>query len=609
MCFNECKIVFFFFSGKVVSSKGGERVKFNGLSERLNKVSAQFVDSIEARNFKLQTSELNPTLKTSFEKLLSGTNTQHIFEQFGQKFVRLNPNGKQLYVDPILVIGADGVGTKLKIAQNIGKHDTVGIDLVAMSVNDILCNGAKPLTFLDYYACDRFNDNKSVDIVKGIADGCLLGECSLVGGDPIELPQIYTKDEYDLAGFAMGVVENGRLLPRVDEIADGDYVIALPSSGVHSNGFSLVHKVLAKANATYKDPAAFSNSGKTFGEEFLTPTKIYVGPIVALLEEKKIKAIAHITGGGLLENIPRVLPKHLAVHLDADKMFIPPIFAWMANVGEIANDELQRTYNCGIGLILVVSKQYALELESRLKFVLDAKIVGMVKQRKATEPQVLIDDQKFTARLQSAKNLLVQAKKRVAVLISGNGSNLQALIDATRDTNFGINAEIVLVLSNKSEAYGLKRAENANIPHKTISHLTFRSCAKPRVEFDRALTAELEKYNVDIVCLAGFMRILSEEFVRRWKGKLINIHPSLLPKYPGLNAQQQAIEDSPRDTVSGCTIHFVDEGVDTGAIILQETVPIYEKDTVDSLTERIHHAEHYAFPHALRLIASDLVKF
>lgn len=585
------------------------RVKFDGLSENLQKVSVKYVDSLQAQNVSLKSNGPDTKLQTSVEKMLRETNTQHVYEHFGQKFVRLNPDGKQSYADPILVIGADGVGTKLKIAQNIQKHDTVGIDLVAMSVNDILCNGAKPLTFLDYYACDRFTHEKSENIIKGIADGCLHGECSLVGGDPIELPQIYTKDEYDLAGFAMGVVENGQLLPRVDEIADGDYVIALPSSGVHSNGFSLVHKILAKANVTYADPAPFSNDGKSFGEEFLTPTKIYVAPIVPLLQERKIKAIAHITGGGLLENIPRVLSKQLSVHLDAEKMFIPPIFAWLASQGNIENAELQRTFNCGIGLILIVGKQHAIEIESRLKFVLNAKIVGNVKQRKVNEAQVVIDDLKFTTSLQKTQQLLTQRKKRVGVLISGSGTNLQALIDATRDTNFGINGEIVLVISNKSDAFGLKRAETAKIPNITVSHLSFRSCTKPRVEFDRRLTAELEKHQVDIVCLAGFMRILSEEFVRHWKGKLINIHPSLLPKYPGLHAQEQAFKDSPRDTVSGCTVHFVDEGVDTGAIIWQESVPILKQDTVEALTERIHKAEHYAFPHALRLLANDIIKF
>lgn len=577
------------------------------MAESVKQRSAGFVDSIVARNFNLKVDQ-DEALKTKLDKLLDATNTPYTYEHCGQKFVRLNANGRKLYEDPILVIGADGVGTKLKIAQQIGKHDSVGIDLVAMSVNDILCNGAKPLTFLDYYACDRFSHDKAVDIVSGIADGSKLGECALVGGDPIELPQIYTKDEYDLAGFAMGVVENGRLLPRVDEIADGDYVIALPSSGVHSNGFSLVHKVLAKANATYTDTAPFSNTGKSFGEEFLTPTKIYVAPIVPLLDERKIKAIAHITGGGLLENIPRVLPDHLAVHLDADKMFIPPIFAWMASVGDIANTELQRTYNCGTGMILIVSKQHALEIESRLKFELKATIVGCVKQRKSNEPQVVIDDQKFTRTLNRTKEIMTKPKKRVGVLISGTGSNLQALIDATSDTNFGINAEIVLVLSNKPDVMGLKRAQKANIANKTISHLSYRSCANPREEFDRALTAELDKHKVDIVCLAGFMRILSTEFVRRWKGKLINIHPSLLPKYPGLDAAKQAFEDSPRDQVTGCTVHFVDEGVDTGDIIWQETVPILREDTVETLTNRIHKAEHHAFPHALRLLANEAVQ-
>lgn len=554
------------------------------------------------------------SLKTRIDKLLLKTNTKHVFEHGEERFIRLNVDEKRSYTDPILVIGADGVGTKLKIAQMIGKHETVGIDLVAMSVNDILCNGAEPLTFLNYYACNHRNDvDLAESVVDGIASGSIQSECALVGdaGDagPIELPHIYHEPkEYDLAGFAMGVVENGRMLPRVDEIADGDVVIALPSSGVHSNGFSLVHKVLTKANVTYTDPAPFSNRGQTFGEEFLTPTRIYVAPIVPLLKESKIKAIAHITGGGLLENIPRVLPKHLAVHLDADKMFIPPIFAWMRNVAQINNDELQRTYNCGIGLILIASKQAALEIETRLKFSLHAKIIGTVKTRKPTDHEaVQIDDRKFTASLQRTIDILQQPKKRVAVLISGTGSNLQALIDATNDTNFGINAQIVLVLSNKSEAYGLKRAEAAGIPHKTISHLSFRSCTKPRVEFDRAITAELEKYQVDLVCLAGFMRILSDEFVRRWTGKLINIHPSLLPKYPGLAAQRQAFEDSPRDPVSGCTVHFVDEGVDTGKIIWQEQVPIRNDDTIETLTQRIHTAEHYAFPQALRLLANELM--
>lgn len=341
----------------------------------------------------------------------------------------------------------------------------------------------------------------------------------------------------------------------------------------------------------------------------MRPTRIYAGVIAPLLRTNKIKAIAHITGGGLSENIPRVLSNNLAVHLNAEKMDIPPVFSWLSENGNIVNEELQRTFNCGIGLILIVSKENAQEIETHLKFGSHAKTIGFVKNRAQNEKQVLIDDKKFTANLQRMKNNLSKPKKRVGVLISGNGSNLQALIDASRDSAMGCNAEIVLVLSNKDSAFGLKRAESAGIAHKTISHLDFKNEANPREAFDRALTHELEQANVDIVCLAGFMRILSSEFVRRWKGKLINIHPSLLPKYPGLHAQKQAIEAKPRDKESGCTVHFVDEGVDTGDIICQETVPILNDDSEDSLSERIHKAEHYAFPNALRLLANGLVNY
>lgn len=343
---------------------------------------------------------------------------------------------------------------------------------------------------------------------------------------------------------------------------------------------------------------------KKIGEELLTPTKIYTEAIKPLLHSNKIKAIAHITGGGLLENIPRILPDHLAVHLNAAEMNIPPVFAWLASVGNIANHELQRTYNCGIGLILVVPKTSVVEVLALLKHTNDARVLGTVRARKEAAPQVVIDDAAFTLNIRNVQRNLLTPKKRVGVLISGTGSNLQALIEATRDSAFGSHAEVVLVISNKDNVLGLKRAADAGIPHKVISHLTFKDSPSPREAFDRAMTAELEAHNVDLICLAGFMRILSAEFVRRWKGNLVNIHPSLLPKYPGLHAQQQALDATPRDTHSGCTVHYVDEGVDTGAIICQEMVPILDGDTEDSLTQRIHKAEHYAYPRALRSLAT-----
>lgn len=323
-----------------------------------------------------------------------------------------------------------------------------------------------------------------------------------------------------------------------------------------------------------------------------------------MLHSKKIKAIAHITGGGLLENIPRVLPDHLAVQLDASQINIPPVFAWLAATGNITNVELQRTYNCGIGLILIVAKEFVEDVLNILRIEHDGKLLGLVRTRTNLESQVIIDDQQFTWNLQNVQRNLTRPPKRVGVLISGTGSNLQALINASQNSAFGANAKIVLVISNKENVLGLKRASEAGITTKVISHLVFQSCDNPREAFDRAITAELEAQNIDIVCLAGFMRILSAEFVRRWKGNLINIHPSLLPKYPGLHAQKQAFEASPRDQYTGCTVHYVDDGVDTGAIILQEKVLILPNDTEDTLTQRIHKAEHYAFPNALRLLCS-----
>lgn len=287
-------------------------------------------------------------------------------------------------------------------------------------------------------------------------------------------------------------------------------------------------------------------------------------------------------------------------------MHISPVFAWLAANGNIVNAELQRTFNCGIGLILICAKEHANTIAAQLKHQHHARVVGTVKTRAINGKQVVIDDAKFTANLDRVKRNLFEPRKRVGVLISGNGSNLQALIDSTRDSAFGCNADVALVLSNKADAYGLKRAETAGIPYRTISHLAFKDAPNPRVAFDAALTAELERANVDIVCLAGFMRILSQEFVGRWNGKLINIHPSLLPKYPGLHAQKQALDAKPRDKESGCTVHFVDEGVDTGVIIFQEKVPILEDDDEDSLSQRIHKAEHFAFPNALRMLANRL---
>ncbi|KAJ8983963.1 hypothetical protein NQ317_008666 [Molorchus minor] len=260
------------------------------------------------------------------------------------------------YKEPMLVSGTDGVGTKLKIAQEMGIHDSIGIDLVAMCVNDILAHGAEPLFFLDYFACGSLDLNVAQQVITGIAEGCKQAGCSLIGGETAEMPDMYPKGEYDLAGFAVGAVERNQLIPNVNVIEDGDALIVLPSTGVHSNGFSLVRKVMKLAGVGYKDIAPFSRDNKSLGVELLAPTKIYVKSVIPAIKTGKVKAFAHITGG-LIENVPRVLPKHLAVQLDASKWSIPVVFPWLCATGGINEYEMLRTFNCGVGGILIVKNE------------------------------------------------------------------------------------------------------------------------------------------------------------------------------------------------------------------------------------------------------------
>ena len=255
---------------------------------------------------------------------------------------------------PVLVSGTDGVGTKLKLAFIMDKHDTVGIDCVAMCVNDIICCGAKPLLFLDYIAVGKNYPEKNADIVKGVADGCVQAGCSLVGGETAEMPGFYPEDEYDLAGFSVGVVDKDKVLDNTT-IKEGDVIIALPSSGVHSNGFSLVRKVFDVENNNIKEPVE-ELGGKSIGETLLTPTKIYVKPMLALFEQVKVKAVSHITGGGFYENIPRSLPEGFGAKIDKSAVKVLPIFEMIQKVGNIPERDMFNTFNMGVGMSIVVDK-------------------------------------------------------------------------------------------------------------------------------------------------------------------------------------------------------------------------------------------------------------
>jgi phosphoribosylformylglycinamidine cyclo-ligase len=266
--------------------------------------------------------------------------------------------------DPILVSTTDGVGTKLKLAIDTGKHDTVGIDLVAMCVNDLIVQGAEPLIFLDYFATGKLDVAAAAQVIAGIAEGCKQAGCALVGGETAEMPGMYHDGDYDLAGFAVGAVERDRLLPQKN-IAAGDVVLGLASSGVHSNGYSLVRKIVADQKLTWEAPAPFDVS-RSLGEALLTPTRIYVKPVLQAIRTGYVKALAHITGGGLLENIPRVLPDGIGVSLEAKSWQAPPVFRWLASAGGIDAYEMARTFNCGIGLVLIVATDHVAEVSAIL---------------------------------------------------------------------------------------------------------------------------------------------------------------------------------------------------------------------------------------------------
>lgn len=288
---------------------------------------------------------------------------------------------------PVLVSGTDGVGTKLKLAFIMDKHDTVGIDCVAMCANDIICCGAKPLLFLDYIACGKNVPERIAEIVSGIAEGCVQSDAALIGGETAEMPGFYPVDEYDLAGFCVGVVDKDKVLDNT-KMTEGDVVIALPSSGVHSNGFSLVRKVFDVENADIKTPVA-ELGGKSVGETLLTPTKIYVKPMTALFNEVTVKAVSHITGGGFYENIPRSIPDGFGAKIDKASLRILPIFDLIAKTGNIPERDMFNTFNMGVGMSIVVAKEDAEKTLEVLKANgEDAYIIGEIIK---SEEKVIIE--------------------------------------------------------------------------------------------------------------------------------------------------------------------------------------------------------------------------
>jgi phosphoribosylformylglycinamidine cyclo-ligase len=291
------------------------------------------------------------------------------------------------YREPVLVSGTDGVGTKLKLAMDLGIHDSVGIDLVAMCVNDLVVAGAEPLFFLDYYATGSLSVDTAAAVVAGIGRGCELAGCALIGGETAEMPGMYQGEDYDLAGFCVGVVEKSAIIDG-SRVGPGDLLLALPSSGVHSNGFSLVRRILELSGAGLDQPLGDS----TLGEVLLTPTRIYVKSLLQLFQQVEVKALSHITGGGLIENLPRVLPADSAAVLDGSSWAMPEVFRWLQRTGNVANAEMHRTFNCGVGMVICVSAD---EGEKALTLLREAGespwLIGTIEQATGTE-RVLVND-------------------------------------------------------------------------------------------------------------------------------------------------------------------------------------------------------------------------
>ncbi|MBP8295208.1 MAG: phosphoribosylformylglycinamidine cyclo-ligase [Burkholderiales bacterium] len=294
------------------------------------------------------------------------------------------------YREPVLVAGTDGVGTKLKLAFEMDIHDSIGIDLVAMSVNDVLVQGAEPLFFLDYYVCERLDVRVATEVIKGIARGCELAGCALTGGETAEHPNAFVPGEYDLAGFAVGVVEKSKAIDGTT-IVPGDVLLGLASSGPHSNGFSLIRRILEVAQADLRAPLPGGAGGKTIGQHLLEPTRIYVKPVLALLQAMAVKGMAHITGGGLLENVHRMFPANTVAAIDGAAWPRPAIFSWLQRAGNVEEREMLRTFNCGIGMVVVVAADDAERAQALLARQGETVFrIGAVRARAGDEAQTQV---------------------------------------------------------------------------------------------------------------------------------------------------------------------------------------------------------------------------
>ncbi|XP_060626376.2 trifunctional purine biosynthetic protein adenosine-3-like [Anolis sagrei] len=518
------------------------------------------------------------------------------------------------YVDPILVSQIKSIGTKQKIAELCNKHDTIGQDLVAMCVNEILAQGAEPLFFLNHFAFEKLDVGVAQVITDGIAEACDQAGCLLLAREASEMSGTWASGEYHLVGFAVGAVERGRHLPQQEKVASGDLVIGIASSGLHSQGFSLVRKIISTSSPHYLSSVPVGcNSCGSLGEQLLTPSKIYSKALLPLFHSGNVKACLHIAEKGLMGSFSQIIPEKVSVVLDAHCWKIPSIFSWLQEEGNLSEEEMMKTFNCGIGAVLVVQKEVAGQVLKDVQKYEDAWLIGKVIHHISGYPQVEIRNL-FEVLLQSKhhypmsisavegqfQNMHRKSKVKVAVLISGTGTSLTALLSYAKDPSSS--AQIVLVIADRSGVDELKNATLAGIPTRVIDHKLYGS----RAEYDGTIDRVLEEFSVELICLARFTRVLSSDFLRKWKGKILGTYPTLSHLTKGEKAHKLA--SSSTDKTAGCTVHFVLENTNLEAMILQEPASVKAEDTEETLVEKIREAESRAFPIALELVASGMVQ-
>ena len=494
----------------------------------------------------------------------------------------------------MLVAATDGVGTKLKVAIDSGILDTVGIDLVAMCVNDLIVQGAEPLFFLDYFATGRLDPAAGARHRRGHrrrlpawpappssaarppkCRACITGGISTSPGLP-SAPSSAT-------GFC-----------RAATWRRATSSSASPRRALHSNGFSLVRRIVAATGLALDGPAPFGGGGDARTRRSSTPTRIYVKPLLhALRTVGGIKALAHITGGGFVDNIPRVLPDALAARIDLGAVPVPPVFVWLAERGPVDEAEMLRTFNCGVGMVMVAEPAKA----DALAAALSRRRRDGLPPRHDRGPLRPAGGVRRASRPRSA----LMPRRRSAILISGRGSNMAALIEAAEAPDFP--AEIALVLSSRPDAAGIDRALAAGVAAEPLDHAAFAG----KAEFEAAIAARFEHHGIDLVCLAGFMRLLSDAFVETWRDRLINIHPSLLPAFAGLNTHARALDAGREDPRLHRPLSCVPRWT---AVRSSRKRPCRSStgDTAGLLAARVLAAEHRLYPFALSLVAGGKVR-